>query len=190
MADEQNTTDSETQEQEQEQEQESNVEEIKTQLEQAQEQLAKLSEKDHNFGELNKQVKELKDQVTAKDEELNATKTSVMTQQIESHQADALNVLVGQDDDMRAKIKHAFENDLASIEAKTKEEVQDKMRKAYGVVMSTNVVQSQNPINQAMGVTGQPLNVGSQEGKLNDDQKDLSKKLGIKEDSLKNKGLI
>lgn len=166
------------------------VEALKKQLTETQEELAKLSKKDHDFGLLEKKVKEQSAALEEKNKELGDAKASVMEEKVSGYFEDSASVLIGGDDEAREKLKYIYENDLSSVEAKTKEEVQEKVRKAYGILASSQMGATPNPINQAMGISGSPVDTKESGEKLNKDQLELAKKLGIEDEVLKNKGLI
>lgn len=109
------------------------LEKAKADLAEATEKLTKLSDKDYNFSEVNRQKKEAErkvEEVTKSfEEKLSATKKEILDGVQQEHYGSVLSGLAGGDDELKKKIEFHY-NRLADMAA-TKEEVTKKLTDAY-----------------------------------------------------------
>lgn len=178
------------------------VEVLKTELEQTKEELSntkseleKLSEKDYNFSELREKVqkitesvKEKEDALSEKEKSLNEKETNMMQREIDGYMTEALNVLIGEDEETRKKVLAEYNN--FANKPVTKDEINEQMRKA-SLIVNGSKQPTADPIARAAAISGTGYNINkSNTEKLNSDALDLAKKFGITEEQLKKRNLI
>ena len=124
----------------------SELEELKTQNEVIQAELLKLTNKDYNFAQVKKQAKEAEEAINEKKQELDEKEKTFFQRQTEEYRNDAILTFAGEDEELKAKMLHFYDNVLNG-EALTRTEINEKMRNAYKLASEGKTM---NPINRAM----------------------------------------
>jgi len=114
-----------------------------------QEEMLKLSDKDMNFGKLKDKTKKREQAIEKKEREIEEAKKVFVERQTYEYEQDSM-VELGIDREDREKVLHCYNNELTS-EAITKNEIKEKMNKAYRLAVKPS---SYNPINMAIGSEG------------------------------------
>lgn len=121
------------------------------------ERLSKLEAKDMNFRKLEQMTEEEKAKLSDKEKELMLRQEALETQQkeftskqIESSKNHVLTMLVGDDEETRAKVLKNY--DRIKDEATSLEEISIKMNEAYSMTIGTQNIA--NPLSVAMGFNG------------------------------------
>lgn len=153
------------------------------------EKLAKLENKDYNFKKLRDMTDEEVEKLSVveknlieRSEKLEEETRSWTQRQIDSHKADALAVLVGDDSELQKKVE--FHYGRISDPAVTREEIAKKMREAY-LLATGGSRQVIDPINRAASYSSNVPANNRKSSEFTQDQRDLAAKLGITDEDLK-----
>jgi hypothetical protein len=152
--------------------------------------LDKLKSKDYNWRRLEEMNEEEKKQLTAREKELLTRQETIEKQAkeidqriIRDYQGEALDVLAGEDKDLREKI--LFHYDRIKDEAKSREDINRKMKDAYKLTIEKSF--ASNPILEAT-FSGRSVGYKKEErGKLTPELKELGKRMGLSDEDLKDK---
>ena len=166
------------------------IEEKDAELADVKDQLLKLQNKDHNFKKLRDMTDEERDKLTDRETELMQRQDKLEEDQsqwsdklITGHKDDALNVLVGNDEELRKKAEFHYKRIID--EATTKQEVADKMREAV-LLAKGGENMGVDSISRAAGYhSGRGITDTGDKTKLSSEGKGLASRLGINDDDLK-----
>lgn len=166
---------------------------LQTELEENRKQLAQLANKDFNF-------KKMRDMTAAELSKLSAQERSLIERQEQFEErlnkdttvrrettvGDAIDLLCGDNDEIKEKVKVALKDFDSVMNKDDKRSVHDYVKKAYQLATGKQPV-APNPIFAAHQQYGNPgLGKNQDASGLSPDQKDLGAKLGVTADDLKN----
>lgn len=169
------------------------IQEKEEKLLETEEKLKKLETKDFNWNAFKNATKEEKEKMVSmlteaekkiiEQQETHAKELEELkTERISDFKNDALNVLIGDDEDLRKKILANYDRIVG--EAKTKQEIQAKIKEAYNMVGAPSF----NPIlNVANTTTMGELNRKPKET-LTPEQKEFAKKFGVSDETVNKYG--
>lgn len=147
-------------------------EEVKKENQKLKEEFSKLSNKDLNFGRLKNETKKTKEELAKQAEELDEARKTFVERQTNEYLEEALSSLVGENEDERKKVLHYYNNEL-STKAITKNEIMNKVKKAYQLTIKP---EEYNQVNRAVNYTGRE-NVGRNNKAESDISKEMRQKI-------------
>jgi chromosome segregation ATPase len=154
------------------------------------EKLAKLENKDFNFKRLKDMTEQEREKLSAievdlkqRQEKLEDEQRSFVERQVNEHKNDALNVLAGDDKDLREKIEFHFSR--IKDEAVTREEINKKMREAATLATGHAPDTRPSQLSSAMGLSGAGMRAKPKDEEITPDLKDLGAKFGLTDEDYK-----
>lgn len=150
--------------------------------------LSKLENKDFNFRKLEQMTEDEKAKLSATElslkegqEKLEADTKSFKETFVGDIKKDALDKLVGDDADLRAKVEHHFARFPESKTAQSRSEIEQLVNES--LLLSTGG-RARNPISSALNVSGESPK-RTQTSKLSEDAMDVARKMGLSEEDFK-----
>lgn len=143
--------------------------------------LESFKDKDFNLSTMRKGEEKLKEQIANLtkeiDQKVSDAKREVLDGVMKDHFVDTMNLLVGDDKDLLAKVQLKYDNDLKSVVATSKEEISRKLKDAF--ILATGAASGGSGVDNGAIGSGSVGRVKVEANpKFNDDELDLLKKLG------------
>jgi predicted nuclease with TOPRIM domain len=161
------------------------IKSLQEKLDETNEKLAKLENKDFNFRKLEEMTEAEKEKLSAAElalkkqqEELEEKQKSFETSFITDIKNDLLNSMAGEDEDLKKTIEANYNRLSDSATARSREQIKTLLNDAYVMSVGTKFV---NPVLNANNISG---NSSVKSSKTSDSVLEIGKKLGLSDEDM------